>query len=187
MKYLIFSDIHGSSSRTQHLLDVFKAKQCDLMLILGDVLYHGPRNPLPEGHNPGEVVQLLNDYKEKIICVGGNCDTTVDQMVLSFPCLAEYTIIMDEGIKLFATHGHHYQPSQLPLLNKGDVFLYGHTHLWEIEEHAGIIQCNPGSISLPKEGRPATYAIYEKGQLEIFTLEGESLKRYQVKSFRREI
>lgn len=180
MKYLIFSDIHGSSSRTKRMLEIFEEKQCDLMIILGDVLYHGPRNPLPEGHNPQEVVQLLNNYKDKIICVGGNCDATVDQMVLSFPCLAEYTIIMDEGVKLFATHGHHYSVEKLPILHKGDVFLYGHTHLWEIEEREGIIHCNPGSISLPKEGRPATYALYEKGVLEVYTLEGEKLKEKHI-------
>lgn len=176
MKYLIFSDIHGSSSATQCMLEIFEQKQCDFMIILGDVLYHGPRNPLPQGHNPKQVAELLNGYRDKIICVGGNCDAAVDQMVLQFPCLAEYTMIIDEGVKLFVTHGHQYNPENLPLLQKGDIFLYGHTHLWEIEEIEGIIQCNPGSISLPKEGRPATYAIYEKGILEIYTLEGEKLK-----------
>lgn len=180
MKYLIFSDIHGSSSCTKRMLEIFEEKNCDLMLILGDVLYHGPRNPLPEGHNPKEVVELLNTYKNKIVCVGGNCDATVDQMVLNFPCLAEYTIIMDQGIKLFATHGHHYSPEQLPVLNQGDVFLYGHTHLWEIEEKEGVIQCNPGSISLPKEGRPATYALYESRKLEVYTLDGECLKALMI-------
>lgn len=180
MKYLIFSDIHGSSSCTKRMLEIFEEKNCDLMLILGDVLYHGPRNPLPEGHNPKEVVELLNTYKNKIVCVGGNCDATVDQMVLNFPCLAEYTIIMDQGIKLFATHGHHYSPEQLPVLNQGDVFLYGHTHLWEIEEKEGVIQCNPGSISLPKEGRPATYALYENRKLAVYTLDGECLKALMI-------
>lgn len=175
MKYLIFSDIHGSATRTQEIVNIFQKEMCDRMIILGDVLYHGPRNPLPEGHNPKEVVTLLNDYKDEIICVRGNCEAEVDQMVLAFPCLGDYTVIVDEGIRLFATHGHLYSPEHLPPLVKGDIFLYGHTHLWEIRDQEGIIICNPGSISLPKEGRPATYATYEKGCLSIYTLSGECL------------
>lgn len=180
MKYLIFSDIHGSATRTKEVLDIFQKEMCDRMIILGDVLYHGPRNPLPEGHNPKEVVTLLNDYKDEIICVRGNCEAEVDQMVLAFPCLGDYTIVVDEGVRLFATHGHHYNPQQLPPLTKRDVFLYGHTHLWEIREQEGIVICNPGSISLPKEGRPATYAIYEKGHLSVYTLAGELLQAYRL-------
>lgn len=178
MKYLIFSDIHGSATRTQEIVDIFQKEMCDRMIILGDVLYHGPRNPLPEGHNPKEVVTLLNAHKDKIICVRGNCEAEVDQMVLEFPCLGEYTIVVDEGVRLFATHGHHYNPEHLPSLTKGDIFLYGHTHLWEVREREGIVICNPGSISLPKEGRPATYAIYEKGSLSVYTLSGECLVVY---------
>lgn len=175
MKYLIFSDCHGSSSRVQKVLEVFEKEKCDRMIILGDVLYHGPRNPLPEGHDPKEVVTLLNAYADRIIAIRGNCDTEVDQMVLAFPALAEYAIIVEEGCTLFATHGHHHSPQNLPQLAPCSVFLYGHTHLWELREEAGIILCNPGSISLPKEGRPATYGILEGNVLGIYTLEGEKL------------
>lgn len=177
MKYLIFSDIHGSYTAAQTMIDLFVKESYDLMIILGDILYHGPRNPLPEGHNPKEVATLLNAYKDKIICVGGNCDAQVDQMVLQFPCLGEYTMIVDEGTRLLATHGHTYTPQNLSLLSSGDVFLYGHTHLWELEQREGCAICNPGSISLPKEGRPATYGVYEKGNMKICTLDGSCLKQ----------
>ncbi|MGL4344342.1 MAG: phosphodiesterase [Cellulosilyticaceae bacterium] len=175
MKYLIFSDCHGSKERVAKVLEVFEKENCDRILILGDVLYHGPRNPLPEGHDPKGVVEILNNYAEKIICVRGNCDTEVDQMVLGFPCLAEYTIIVEEGKTLFATHGHHYHPDNLPRLAPCSAFLYGHTHLWELETKEGLILCNPGSIALPKENRPPTYALLNNGILGVYTLEGEKL------------
>ena len=175
MKYMIFSDIHGSASRTKKILDIFEKEKCDQMIILGDILYHGPRNDLPEGHAPKEVVALLNAYKNRIICVRGNCEAEVDQMVLEFSCMETYTRIMEGERTLFATHGHHYNPGNLPLLKVGDVFFYGHTHLWELSEKEGICICNPGSISLPKENRPATYALYDEGKIGIYTLEGECL------------
>ncbi|MGL4738358.1 MAG: phosphodiesterase [Cellulosilyticaceae bacterium] len=175
MKYLIFSDCHGSKSRVEKVLEVFEVEKCDRMILLGDVLYHGPRNPLPEGHDPKGVVALLNGYADRIIAIRGNCDTEVDQMVLEFPCLAEYAIIVEEGRTLFATHGHHYGPQQLPKLAQCSVFLYGHTHLWELREEGGIILCNPGSIALPKEDRPATYGILDGLSLSIYTLDGEKL------------
>ncbi|MBP3910488.1 MAG: phosphodiesterase [Niameybacter sp.] len=175
MKYIIFSDIHGSASRTKKVLEIFEKEQCDKMIILGDVLYHGPRNDLPEGHGPKEVVTLLNHYKDRIICVRGNCEAEVDQMVLEFACMETYTRIIEGERTLFATHGHHYNPEKLPMLKAGDVFLYGHTHLWELSEKEGIRICNPGSISLPKENRPATYALYNEGKLSVYTLEGECL------------
>lgn len=175
MKYLIFSDCHGSEERVAKVLGIFEQQHYDRMIILGDVLYHGPRNPLPEGHNPQGVVRLLNDYADRIICVRGNCDTEVDQMVLEFPCLSEYTIIVEEGKTVFATHGHHYGPDHLPRLAPCSVFLYGHTHLWELKEQEGLMICNPGSIALPKENRPPTYASLENGTLSVYTLDGEKL------------
>lgn len=175
MKYLIFSDCHGSDSRVEQVLEVFEKEKCDRMIILGDVLYHGPRNPLPEGHDPKGVVTRLNQYADRIIAIRGNCDTEVDQMVLEFPCLAEYAIVVEEGRTVFVTHGHHYHPENLPKLAPCSVFLYGHTHLWELREANGIVLCNPGSISLPKENRPATYGMLEGNKLSIYTLEGEKL------------
>lgn len=181
MKYLIFSDIHGSYTAAQTMIDLFVKESYDLMIILGDILYHGPRNPLPEGHNPKEVATLLNAYKDKIICVGGNCDAQVDQMVLTFPCLGDYTMVVDEGVRMFATHGHNYTPDNLSILATGDVFLYGHTHLWELEQRDGCVICNPGSISLPKEGLPATYATYDKGIVQVCTIKGIHLKELNFK------
>ena len=175
MKYMILSDIHGSSERLEIALDAFKSHQCDHLILLGDILYHGPRNPLPPGHNPQKVVALLNQHASHITAARGNCEAEVDQMLLNFPCLADYAQILDEGVYLFATHGHVYSEEKLPPLPKGSIFFYGHTHLWVLKEQDGLTICNPGSIALPKEGRPATYALYEKGKLSIYTLEGVPL------------
>ena len=176
MKYLIYSDIHGDYEATKKMIDIFEREKADMMLILGDVLYHGPRNPLPAGHDPKRVAELLNTYQSKIVCVKGNCEAEVDQMVLAFPCLSDYILVVDEGKRLFLTHGHRYTPDQLPQLNEGDIYLYGHTHLWEINQKEGVWMCNPGSIALPKENRPASYAIYDSGKLAVYSLEGEVLK-----------
>lgn len=175
MKYMIISDIHGSKSYTKQVLGLFESHKCDFLVILGDILYHGPRNPLPVGHDPQGTVALLNAYASKIIAVRGNCDAEVDQMLLDFPCLSDYSLIVDEGTRIFATHGHIYSEDHLPKLQPGDFFLYGHTHLYTLKEKDGICICNPGSISLPKENRPATYAIYENKQITLYTLDGKIL------------
>ncbi|MGL6174045.1 MAG: phosphodiesterase [Cellulosilyticaceae bacterium] len=175
MKYMIISDIHGSKSFTEHVLNVFEHEHCDKLIILGDILYHGPRNPLPIGHDPQGVVSLLNAYASQIIAVRGNCEAEVDQMLLDFPCLSDYALIVDNGTTLFATHGHIYSETNLPKLHAGDFFFYGHTHLWVSKVQDGLNICNPGSISLPKENRPATYAIYENNKVHIYTLDGQLL------------
>ncbi|MHC1747921.1 MAG: phosphodiesterase [Cellulosilyticaceae bacterium] len=175
MKYMILSDIHGSKTYLLTALDAFSKHHCDTLILLGDILYHGPRNQLPNGHDPQGVVALLNPYASKIIACRGNCDAEVDQMLLAFPCLSDYALILDEGIRIFATHGHIYNPNQLPPLCNGDIFLYGHTHLWELANKDGIIICNPGSVSLPKENRPPTYVIYENKKITIYTLDGQVL------------
>ncbi|MDF2612744.1 MAG: phosphodiesterase, family [Clostridia bacterium] len=176
MKYMILSDIHGSETYLQDVLHVFEEKNYDLLILLGDILYHGPRNSLPEGHNPAGVVKLLNQYADKIIACRGNCDAEVDQMLLSFPCLSDYSLIVDEGIRIFATHGHIYSPENLPSIIGGNhIFLYGHTHLWELKKQDNTLICNPGSVSLPKENRPHTYAVYEGGTLSIYTLSQQLL------------
>ncbi|OON91440.1 MAG: YfcE family phosphodiesterase [Epulopiscium sp. Nele67-Bin001] len=166
MRYLIFSDIHGSYGCLEEVLKAFDLHHCDYMIILGDILYHGPRNPLPANHNPKEVAATLNKLASKIICVAGNCEAPVDQMVLEFPCLAETSIIVDEGVRMLATHGHIYNPSNL--LSGFDIFLYGHTHLYELRYMNDILICNPGSISLPKENRPQSYAIYADREITIY-------------------
>jgi putative phosphoesterase len=180
MKYMIISDIHGSETYLQDVLHLFEEKHCDFLILLGDILYHGPRNPLPIGHNPQGVVKLLNDYAPKIIACRGNCDAEVDQMLLKFPCLSDYTLIVDEGIRIFATHGHIYNAENFPKSDTKNIFLYGHTHLWELTMQGDTLICNPGSISLPKEERPATYAIYEKNTLAVYTLANQLIASHSL-------
>lgn len=176
MKYLILSDIHGSETAVRKALQYYGKFQTDRILILGDVLYHGPRNPIPEGYNPQGVVALLNLLKDKILAVRGNCEAEVDQMLLEFPCMGDYLMLQDNEYSLFATHGHLYSPASLPALQPGSAFLYGHTHLWQLERKDDILLFNPGSITLPKENRPATLGIYEDGEFRILKLEdGEEL------------
>jgi hypothetical protein len=178
MKYMILSDIHGSSERLQVALSYFTSHQCNHLILLGDILYHGPRNPLPPGHAPQEVVKLLNAHASHITSVRGNCEAEVDQMVLNFSCLGDYATILDHGRRLFLTHGHVYHEEHLPPLNPGDIFLYGHTHLWTLKEKDRYIICNPGSIALPKENRPPTFALYDTSTLAVYTLDGTCIANY---------
>ena len=129
MRIMIASDIHGSSFYLKRLLERYTAEQPDKLLLLGDLLYHGPRNDLPKGYAPKEAIELLNNIKEEILCVRGNCDTEVDQMVLKFPILADYCILYEQGHMIFATHGHHCNTSNPPMLKSGDILLHGHTHI----------------------------------------------------------
>ena len=181
MRYLIISDIHGSITALEAVLPYFDRLSCDYIISLGDILYHGPRNPLPEGHNPKAVAERLNEYASRIIAVRGNCDCEVDQMVLQFPCLPDYMPVFDNGVTLFLSHGHLYSPRFMPPLHGVSLFLYGHTHLWELTRHdSGVWMCNPGSIALPKEGRPATFAVYDNGVVMIYTLDGKVLQSVDV-------
>lgn len=171
MKYMIISDLHGSETAVRKALDYFERSGAERLIILGDILYHGPRNPLPAGHNPQGVISLLNPLQDKIIAVRGNCEAEVDQMVLHFPCMSDYALIEDD-VRIFATHGHIYNPQQLPHLPQNALFLYGHTHLWELRKNEqGITICNPGSIALPKGGNPATFAFYEDGKVRVIGLD----------------
>ena len=165
MKYMIASDIHGSAVWCERLLDKFKKANADRLILLGDILYHGPRNDLPDGYAPKEVIPMLNEIKDKIICVRGNCDTEVDQMVLLFPVLSDSALICDFGQRIFASHGHVFSPQKLPPLSDGDIFLYGHTHIPDdhIEETDGKrIRCiNPGSVSIPKNNSAHRCLLWE--------------------------
>lgn len=163
MKLMIASDIHGSAHYLRLLLGQYKAEQPDKLLLLGDILYHGPRNSLPEGYAPKEVISLLNNMKEELLCVRGNCDTEVDQMVLEFPIMADYCILYDQGHMIFATHGHHYNASNPPMLKEGDILLHGHTHIPAAEEFDGKYYLNPGSVSIPKNGSAHSYMILQDG------------------------
>ena len=170
MKLMIASDIHGSEYYCKKMLDEFKNHHADKLLLLGDILYHGPRNDLPYGYNPKGVIALLNPLKDKILCVRGNCDTEVDQMVLDFPILADYAYLYIDGKTIFATHGHKFHCENPPSLNKGDILLNGHTHIPANENKGDFIYINPGSISIPKNNSDHSYIIMENGEFKFFAI-----------------
>ncbi len=163
MKLMIASDIHGSAYYCKKLLTAFEREGAEKLILLGDILYHGPRNDLPEGYAPKEVIALLNPLKDRLLCVRGNCDTEVDQMVLDFPVLADYAILWLDGKAVYATHGHNYNEEKLPPLADGDILLNGHTHVPKCTDHGTYTYMNPGSVSIPKENSPHSYMIYEDG------------------------
>lgn len=162
MKLMIASDIHGSAYYCSKLIEAFHKEGPDKLLLLGDLLYHGPRNDLPEDYDPKKVIEMLNDIKEEILCVRGNCDTEVDQIVLKFPIMAEYCILYLDNKMVFATHGHKFNPNNKPMLKKGDILLNGHTHVPKIQRLEEFIYINPGSVSLPKENSSHSYMIWNK-------------------------
>ena len=174
MKLIIASDIHGGAECCKALLDAAERESADKILLLGDILYHGPRNDLPMDYAPKKVIEILNGVKDKLICVRGNCDAEVDQMVLNFPIMSDTESVYDndKGLTLVMSHGHKYSPANLPDMPQKAVFLYGHTHVKKIERIDEVICLNPGSITLPKENNPKTYATYESGIFVIKTLDG---------------
>ena len=172
MKWMIASDIHGSAAYCEKLLAAFGREQADRLLLLGDLLYHGPRNDLPLGYAPKEVIAQLSGVKDKVFCVRGNCEAEVDQMVLPFPVLADYCLLEQKGRVVFATHGHHYNLENPPLLQPGDVLLHGHTHIPAKDNSLGFWYLNPGSVSIPKESSPHSYMTLEDGQFLWKDLDG---------------
>ena len=183
MKFMIASDLHGDAAAVRQLLDAFKATGADRLILLGDILYHGPRNDLPAAYAPKEVIALLNPMKDKILAVRGNCDTEVDQMVLEFPILADYAILpLANGSLAYLTHGHRYnEEAPLPMTAK-DILIHGHTHV------AGVTSCrdgqaclNPGSVSMPKGNTPHCYMVLEGNTFEIKRLkDGSSYQEYKI-------
>lgn len=163
MKLMFASDIHGSAVRCEKMLKVYEREKPQKLCLLGDILYHGPRNDLPEDYAPKEVIRRLNPLKNEIICVRGNCDAEVDQMVLEFPILAEYAIIWADEREIFLSHGHHHNPQNPPPLPKGAVMINGHTHIPDNKTINGIHCLNCGSVSLPKENSPHSCIICENG------------------------
>lgn len=180
MKLMIASDIHGSARYCREMLEAYRREEADRLLLLGDILYHGPRNDLPEEYAPKQVIAMLSELKNRIFCVRGNCDTEVDQMVLPFPILADYCVIpLGERI-LYCTHGHRYNLSNLPPLAPGDILLHGHTHVPAWEPFGdGNLYLNPGSVSIPKNGTPHSYMTLQNGAFQWKTLEGEAYQRVE--------
>ena len=171
MKFVIASDIHGSAYWCGKLVEVIEEVKPDQILLLGDILYHGPRNDLPRDYAPKQVIPMLSAYKERILCVRGNCEAEVDQMVLPFPCMADYAMVSADGVNLYLTHGHHQNPDNLPLLAEGSIFLSGHTHVKLDEVRNGIRCLNPGSVSIPKDGSHSCI-IFENRTFSFRILEG---------------
>ena len=170
MKLIIASDIHGSAYWCGKLVEVIEEVQPDKILLLGDLLYHGPRNDLPRDYAPKQVIPMLSAYKDRIICVRGNCEAEVDQMVLPFSCMADCAQVFCDGIGMYLTHGHHHNPDNLPPLAEGSVFLSGHTHVKLDEERNGVRCLNPGSVSIPKDGSHSCL-IYDNGEFSFRILE----------------
>lgn len=176
MKWMIASDLHGSAYYCRKMLEAFEREGADRLFLLGDLLYHGPRNDLPREYAPKEVIPLLNGKKEKLLCVRGNCDAEVDQMVLEFPVLADYAVLPVGRRLIYATHGHIYHVKKLPPLAPGDVLLHGHTHVpaWT-EFGQGNLYLNPGSVSIPKENSPHSYMTLEENTMQWKELESSAV------------
>lgn len=180
MKLLIASDIHGSAFYLTGLLSAMEKEKPEKLILLGDILYHGPRNDLPCGYDPKKVIEELNKIKDSILCVRGNCDTEVDQMVLEFPILAEYALIYYEGKMIFMTHGHKFNLTNPPLIKEGDILLHGHTHVPACQKSGSFTYINPGSVSIPKENSPNSYMIFEDGKFFWKDLDGNIYKEFNM-------
>ena len=165
MKYMIASDIHGSAKWCERLLEAWREEAPDRLILLGDLLYHGPRNDLPEDYAPKRVIAMLNAIAPELLCVRGNCEAEVDQMVLDFPVMADYCAILLDNHIIYATHGHVYGEDNPPPLKNGDVLLCGHTHVPGLRRHESFIYANPGSVSIPKNGSAHSYCVLESGLL----------------------
>ena len=182
MKILIASDIHGSAYYCRKLLEALERENALRMLLLGDILYHGPRNDLPKGYAPKEVIAMLNPLKDRIYSVRGNCEAEVDQMVLDFPVLADYCLLPVGRKMVFCTHGHIYNEEHCPPMMPGDSLLYGHTHIPRAERCNDRWTLNPGSVSIPKNGSPQSYAVLEDGVFTVRTTDGTAFLRAKISS-----
>lgn len=155
IKYLIVSDIHGSLPALEQVLAFYREQQCGMLCILGDILNYGPRNGIPQGLDPKGIAERLNAMAGEIVAIRGNCDSEVDQMLLDFPILSDYTLLVDNGKRFFLTHGHIYNEDRLPK-GRFDCLFYGHTHRWKLERTEHTVVCNTGSITFPKDGNMPT-------------------------------
>ncbi|MGN0778866.1 MAG: phosphodiesterase [Aristaeellaceae bacterium] len=172
MKWMIASDIHGSAHWCRRLLEAFQREQADRLILLGDILYHGPRNDLPDGYAPKEVIAMLNPLRERLLCVRGNCEAEVDQMVLDFPVMADYAVLPAGQHLVYLTHGHIYNASHLPPLCTGDVLVHGHTHIPCCETVQNVQVLNPGSVSIPKSDSWHGYMTLNEGLFRWLDMNG---------------
>lgn len=179
MKWLIASDLHGSAHYTRELLAALEREKANRLLLLGDILYHGPRNDLPEEYAPKAVIAMLSPLKNRILCVRGNCDTEVDQMVLPFPILADYAVLSVGSRLMYCTHGHIYNNTNLPPLAQGDILLHGHTHVPLCDVREAVTILNPGSVSIPKENSWHGYMTLEDGLFRWLDFDGVCHKEYR--------
>ncbi|MDO4501165.1 MAG: phosphodiesterase [Erysipelotrichaceae bacterium] len=180
-KWMVASDLHGSILYANKMIEAYKKEEADKLILLGDLLYHGPRNDLPVEYKPKEVIKVLNDNKEDILCVRGNCDAEVDQMVLEFPIVADYALLESEGIDIFATHGHVYNENKLPKMAKKFILLHGHTHVPKCVENENYIYMNPGSMTIPKEGSHHGYMLIEGNKFTWKDFDGNIINEYTYK------
>ena len=188
-RYMFASDIHGSAFWCRKLLSAFQESGAKKLILLGDILYHGPRNDLPEEYAPKEVIAMLNPLREKILCVRGNCEAEVDQMVLDFPCMADYGFLALNGLSFYATHGHVYntlsEGENLPPMNPGEILIHGHTHIPVAETFAAdrgeIYWLNPGSVSIPKGGFPNSYGLLTGTRFQVLDFAGGVIKEIDLK------
>lgn len=180
MKLMFASDIHGSLYYAERTAEAYREEKAEKLILLGDLLYHGPRNDLPREYNPKGVIALLNSMKKEILAVRGNCEAEVDQMVLEFPVMAEYMIMYLNDRMIFVTHGHKFNTANPPMLKDGDVLIHGHTHVQAMEDAGGYYYINPGSVSIPKNGNRNSYMIYEDGNFQIKDFDGNVISEMRI-------
>ncbi|CAE6952760.1 Phosphodiesterase YfcE [Vibrio sp. B1REV9] len=181
MKLFFASDLHGSLPATEETIQLFLASGAQHLILLGDTLNHGPRNPIPEGYNPTQVAELLNQYSEHIISVRGNCDSEVDQMLLNFPMMADYAwLLLESGQRMFLTHGHLYNSAKRPPLRSGDIIAHGHTHVPVAEMQEEAVIFNPGSMTFPRNALPRSYGLLDGKTLTVKTPDGEVLAQTMI-------
>ncbi|AIW19621.1 phosphodiesterase [Vibrio coralliilyticus] len=181
MKLFFASDLHGSLPATEKVLSQFDQSGAEALVLLGDILNHGPRNPVPEGYNPPAVAERLNQYAQQIIAVRGNCDSEVDQMLLSFPMMMDYAwVLLESGHRLFVTHGHLYNTDKRPPLKRGDVIAHGHTHVPVAQWQGEQVIFNPGSVAFPRNGFEPSFGVYEEGELKVVTFDNQVLASIQL-------
>ncbi|ENM5833662.1 phosphodiesterase [Vibrio metoecus] len=183
MKLFFISDLHGSLPATEQALALYKASGAQSLVLLGDLLNHGPRNPIPDGYNPPAVAERLNEFAEQIIAVRGNCDSEVDQMLLNFPMMGDYAwVLLDSGQRLFLTHGHLYHGEKLPPLKKGDVLVHGHTHVPVVDWAGHVWIVNPGSMTFPRGNHQPSYGVLDGNQMQVISSMGEILLSHDIGS-----